>query len=87
MPDNTPNLNEVSLIWENRSRISVLEANQKNIMDTVGKIDTKVDELNEKHLPKLKEMISKTKWSVGIIAGVGSIIGSAIITEIIKAWL
>lgn len=77
------NLNEISLIWEHRSRIVALETNYKHISDTVEKIDKNVNSITEDHLPKLRESINNNKWTVGLVVGIGSVVGSAIVSGLV----
>ncbi len=87
MPKKDLNLNEASLIWEHRSRIVALETNYKHISDTVEKIDKNVNLITDKHLPILRESISKNKWTVGLIVGIGSVIGSTVVSSLIgRLW-
>jgi len=82
-----PSLNELSLIWEHRSRIVTLETNYKHIRDTVDKIDTNVNLITDEHLPILRDSISKNRWTVGLIVGIGSVIGSTVISSLLGKFL
>jgi len=80
-------LNEQSLLWEHRSRIVALETNYKHISDTVEKINTNVTSITEDHLPKLRSSINNNKWTVGVIVGVASLIGSSLVSSLVGKFL
>jgi len=83
MTNTDPTLNEISLIWEHRSRIVALETNYKHVSDTVEKIDKNVNTIMDDHLPLIKESVNKNKWTVGIVVGLASIIGSSLVSSMI----
>ena len=50
---------ENNLPWENRSRITTLEAEYKYLTKTVDAIDAKVDQILENHLPHIQQAVDK----------------------------
>ena len=72
------------LIWDNRTRITTLEANYRHLTKTVDAIDGKVDQILENHLPHIHTQINKNKWGVGLIVGVFSVVGSSVVSIIIS---
>jgi hypothetical protein len=66
------------------NRITTLEVKFENIQKTVDSINRKVTDISENHLPHLKLQISKSRWQVGVLVGILSAIGSAILTLIIN---
>lgn len=75
------------LIWDNRTRITTLEANYRHLTKTVDAIDGKVDQILENHLPHIHTQINKNKWQVGLIIGIGAAVGSGIISVVIQSLL
>jgi len=85
--DSKKDLKETSLIWENRNRITTLEADYRHITKTVNAIDTKVDQILENHLPHIQNSITKNNLRLGLMITIGATVGSGIIGVLIQSFL